>query len=86
MFLGEDSRLQRGMGLDRDLRNGTLPLGRSVEQEGLQYRPPRFQIGAYSGRVHLVEVCRLQPKPGLGGRSIVPDCCSVRLLFDLVVS
>ena len=26
-FLGEYSRLERGMGLDRDLRNGTLPPG-----------------------------------------------------------
>jgi hypothetical protein len=29
-FLGEDSGLQRRMGSDDDLRNGTLPLGRSV--------------------------------------------------------
>ena len=33
-FLGEDSCLQRRMGLDDDLRNGTLPLGRSVNERG----------------------------------------------------
>ena len=37
-FLGEYSRLERGMGLDRDLRNGTLPWGRSVEEAWLQDR------------------------------------------------
>ena len=73
------------MGLDSDLRNGTLPLRGSVEQTWLQDRPPQFQIWAYSGRVHLVDMRRLQPKSGLGGRRIVPDCCSVRLLFDLAV-
>jgi hypothetical protein len=30
-FLGEDHVLERGIGLDDDLRNGTLPLRRSVE-------------------------------------------------------
>ncbi len=35
-FLGGDSCLQRRMGLYSDLRNGTLPLGRSVEQRGVQ--------------------------------------------------
>jgi hypothetical protein len=78
-FLGEDSRLQRRMGLDRDLRNGTLTLGRSVEQTWLRERLYRFQFRAYSGRVHLADVC-LQPKPGLGGGPIVP-----RLLLCQVI-
>ena len=30
-FLGEYSRLERRIGLNHDLRNGTLPQGRSVE-------------------------------------------------------
>ena len=33
-FLGEDSCLQRRMGSDDDLRSGTLPLGRSVNERG----------------------------------------------------
>src|SRR5260370_10740846 len=41
-FLGEDPVLERGIGLNSDLRNGTLTLGRSVEQRRLQDRPPDF--------------------------------------------
>ena len=47
-FPGEDSCLQRRMGLDRDLRNGTLPLGRRVEEAWLRNRMPRFRIRACS--------------------------------------
>src|SRR6266849_1206950 len=50
-FLGEDSRLQHRVGLDRDLRNGTLPLGRRVEQAWSKDRLPRFRIRACSGFV-----------------------------------
>ena len=52
-FLGEDSCLQRRMGSDDDLRNGTFPLGRSVEQTWLQDRLPRFRIRVCSGIVQV---------------------------------
>src|SRR2546426_30388 len=55
-FLGADSRLQRRMGLDRDLRNGTLPQGRSVKRRWLRDRLPRFVIRAYSERFSVVEL------------------------------
>ena len=54
-FLGEDSCLQPRIGSDDDLRNGTFPLGRSVEQTWLQDRLPRFRIRACSGIVQFQE-------------------------------
>ena len=54
-FLGEDSCLQRRMGSDDDLRNGTLTLGRSVEHRGSLNRLPRFRIRACSGIVQSQE-------------------------------
>ena len=42
------------MDLDDDLRNGTIPLGRSVEEAWLQDRLPRFRIRAYSAPIRLV--------------------------------
>src|SRR2546427_1484427 len=55
-FLGADSRLQRRIGLDHDLRNGTLPLGRSVKQRRSPDRLSRFRIRAYSERFSVVEL------------------------------
>ena len=42
------------MDLDDDLRNGTLPLGRSVKLGGSRERLPRFRIRAYSAPIRLV--------------------------------
>src|SRR6266481_5606180 len=49
--LGEDSRLQRRIDLNHDLRNGTLPLGRSGEEAWIQNCLSRFRIRVCSALV-----------------------------------
>src|SRR6266851_9423549 len=46
--MGESSVSGRRIGSNHDLRTGTLPLARSVEQTWLQDRLPRFRIRACS--------------------------------------
>src|SRR6267143_6228881 len=60
-FLGEYSRLQRRIGLDHDLRNGTLPLGRSVKRRWLRDRLPRSVIRACSAlvRIETLQSCAM---------------------------
>src|SRR5713226_846422 len=46
--MGESSVSGRRIGLNHDLRTGTLPLGRSVEQTWSPDRLPRFRIRLHS--------------------------------------
>jgi hypothetical protein len=72
-ILGESQGSGRRISLNHDLRNGTLALGRSVEQRGSQDRLPRFRIRACSAPIPLKTIETLNRTPILNAAARSSD-------------